>query len=806
MKAATLLGVGAPVLIAGLGLLLPDNRDFSPVWVGRAGHRILVRVDPIDSGARQRDQMPARLVLGRELVAQAAGEAGRRLDVASLQIARYREGEAQPADFSKWAYGQAPWEVPFRWYDDSIPWDFPEFAGNIDRTEGRLEYGQRPGWGYFYETLGEWESGRLAWVHTQERNKPSYYAIYFDLLPAGQEPGAVPRRGFLGDGFERITDAGASTHGVRTGRVETTDWNGDGLTDILLGGERGGMIWFPNRGSRSAPSFPYSKMLFMADGRPLDVGFSSAPLVVDWDGDGRRDLLSGAEWNRALFYRNVGTNSNPRLEYRGFLQADGKPLALPHEPNPEIKGIYKTDYHPVLAAGDWDGDGDEDLLAGGYVTGMVFWFENIGRDAGGVPLLRFRGPVEADNAPIDTEWCAAPCLADFDADHDLDLISGSMAMTAEGGDSASSENFLYYFENVGTAGKPALKRRPFPVRGRFHQGHLASPRAADLNGDGLLDLVVGSGADLYLFFNVGARQAPLWQYDPKRLSGHWTTDPIWGQVVDWNQDGQFDLVQGFSVWLNRGVGNPGLFEAPRSLLPPGEEVFHKSPRGDQWTFTQVADLDSDGRADILYGVHEGWVYFHRNRGGTNRPRYDTAGVKLRTTGGLPLQVGPQPGQKWDFDVLQGARTTLTAADYDRDGRLDLVVGDTYGKVRYYRQVSGGPAPTFAAPVLIAEVGSRLVPATTDWDGDGWPDVLIGAGKVHLVLNAAGRVESPFWPARVLEVPPVPFNSTITGADWNGDGDNDLLDLASYGYLCWYERSFLEHGYRTPGWQKLEKRR
>ena len=124
------------------------------------------------------------------------------------------------------------------------------------------------------------------------------------------------------------------------------------------------MVWFPNRGSKTQPRFPYPKMMFMADGRPRDVGFSSTPLVVDWDGDGVQDLLCGAEWNRVVWYKNVGSNAAPKLEYKGFVFADGQPLRIPHAPNPEIKGIYKTDYHPVLAVTDLYGEGQTRPLGG----------------------------------------------------------------------------------------------------------------------------------------------------------------------------------------------------------------------------------------------------------------------------------------------------------------------------------------------------------------------------------------------------------------------------------------------------------
>lgn len=69
----------------------------------------------------------------------------------------------------------------------------------------------------------------------------------------------------------------------------------------------------------------------LANGVPINVGYggNASPFVVDWDGDGRQDLLLGQfDQGRVRFYPNTGTNFDPAFGDFSFLQADGADISL----------------------------------------------------------------------------------------------------------------------------------------------------------------------------------------------------------------------------------------------------------------------------------------------------------------------------------------------------------------------------------------------------------------------------------------------------------------------------------------------
>jgi len=136
----------------------------------------------------------------------------------------------------------------------------------------------------------------------------------------------------------------------------------------------------------------------------------------------------------------------------------------------------------------------------------------------------------------------------------------------------------------------------------------------------------------------------------------------------------------------------------------------------------------------------------------------------------------------------GSSAAPAVADWDEDGRKDLILGSLDGKVRYFRNEGTDTAPDFRNMVVLRENGVDLVvpnwrstPVIADIDGDGKKDLLSGdsVGGILFYANQgtnAAPVFSGYVDITSDGLPlylPLPGRSKPCLCDWTGDG---LLDL------------------------------
>jgi hypothetical protein len=360
------------------------------------------------------------------------------------------------------------------------------------------------------------------------------------------------------------------------------DMEGDGDMDVLVHNMRkpgrfeayaGGTLWTNQGGVQGGVAGMLARRL-----NDIEGGWASR--LADLDGDGDPDVL-------IYFGNRITLGINQGVELAGEMGIF-KPVA--DIPTP----TWNLGQYGMLLTGDIDGDGRVDalLLGRGHSYGWVD--QPLPENVSWTWLngLRANGLFTTGTANIEALKglsVGGAALGDVDEDGDLDLLA---AVSPSKEDSMSGSSMMVLLND----GKGSFSDSELRLPAR----ESSSVALGDLDGDGDLDALVGTGGGAVIYTNAGPGDFKM--AEPPFLGGKARSV----HLADMDNDGDLDaLVAGgrqARLWWNDGEGR---FSKAEQRIPCSE-----------WQDVTVADFSGDGRLDIFVGEYDrrAWVWVNEGEG------------------------------------------------------------------------------------------------------------------------------------------------------------------------------------------------
>ena len=453
------------------------------------------------------------------------------------------------------------------------------------------------------------------------------------------------------------------------------DIDKDGLIDLIIGEWKGNLHHY-EQVAVNADSF----LFITEDFNGITVESNSSPFFTDLDQDGLLDLLVGAHSGNLFLYEQEQAASENFVLLSDSLEI-----------NPPTSRI-----NPSVI--DLDQDGLLDLIVGGNF-GDLSHFEQI---AAGSIDFETRDLYLFEHGDF-MYGGSSPCFSDFDNDGLFDLIVGEM-------------DGLYYHFEQSSAMSSDFKVQSHNFLNRFDVGSGAAPCLADLDHDGLWDLIVGEWHGNLNHFKQTATGSMNFELVSDTLGGFDAGDYSLPAFADLDSDGLLDLIVGEREGnLNHLEQDP---ETPDDFNLITEDF--NGIKLERYSAPCFTDLDGDGLIDMIVGENIGKLHLYEQQG---------------------------PGS-YEFDLITDSMEVFVeeyqpipyVLDYDDDGLQDLFVGEGDGTIKHYEQIEVNSVDfeLISDKFENIDVGDDARIAFGDINQDGLLDLISGDsdGGLHLFVKAS----------------------------------------------------------------------
>jgi hypothetical protein len=274
-----------------------------------------------------------------------------------------------------------------------------------------------------------------------------------------------------------VADSGAIGNELFSPSVAVGDLNGDGLPDLVVADARGFFWYFQNTGKPDAPAFSHGEIMPIWLGDDWHDG-DVVPRIqlIDYNESGKLGVVAGNYYGQLYFIPNLGSSSDPNFR----LPRDRTSLQVPTHSGHQLWRNYLA---PFLF--DWTGSHRFDLILGdgSYSANSIYMLTNKGSSES----PRFSENDTAKLIPGMGREHLTPQVVDWNNDGKPDIICGERAGYIN-----------VYLNQADDKSSPPVFDMDHPQHVMFGAtdkiGALTTVCAADLNHDGLFDLVV-SGVD-----------------------------------------------------------------------------------------------------------------------------------------------------------------------------------------------------------------------------------------------------------------------------------------------------------------------